>query len=130
MPPTILWPVLLQTPVTYPDQFPGLKYPNLNGSLRTIAYEFRAYLLIRVLGRCGPLKPGKPMLVFAAGAVVADILCSLDFKAFGSECGSVSSVVEAKWPNALVIIVGNPVNYLQNNPILVVELFVDIFEKS
>jgi peptidoglycan/LPS O-acetylase OafA/YrhL len=50
----------LQTP-KLPNVFAGQHYPSLNGSMWTIAYEFRCYLLLPILGYFGLLK-GKIIL--------------------------------------------------------------------
>jgi peptidoglycan/LPS O-acetylase OafA/YrhL len=54
---------LLSSPAT-PPVFPGLAFPNVNGALYTIGYEFRCYLLIAVLGLCGLLR--RPILCLVA----------------------------------------------------------------
>jgi peptidoglycan/LPS O-acetylase OafA/YrhL len=47
--------VLLSSPAT-PPVFPGRPYAMVNGALYTIAYEFRCYLLVALLGLCGVLR--------------------------------------------------------------------------
>ena len=47
--------LLLGSPISA-AVFPGLSYPLVNGSLWTIPYEFRCYLLIMLLGVCGLLR--------------------------------------------------------------------------
>jgi peptidoglycan/LPS O-acetylase OafA/YrhL len=55
--------MLLLAPPEIPGSFEGMHYPALNGSMWTISYEFRAYLMVALLGVLGLL--GKPMLVLA-----------------------------------------------------------------
>ncbi len=47
--------LLLSSPLT-PRVFPGFAYPYVNGSLWTIPYEFRCYLLVAFAGMCGLLR--------------------------------------------------------------------------
>ena len=54
---------LLSNPAT-PPVFPGQAYPNVNGALYTIGYEFRCYLLVAILGLCGLLR--RPIHCLAA----------------------------------------------------------------
>jgi peptidoglycan/LPS O-acetylase OafA/YrhL len=39
-----------------PPVLPGMPYPHVNGSLWTIPYEFRCYLMVAVFGLCGLLR--------------------------------------------------------------------------
>jgi peptidoglycan/LPS O-acetylase OafA/YrhL len=56
--------VLLSSPST-PPLLPGLPYPMVNVALYTIAYEFRCYLLVALLGLCGVLRRRKAVLAVA-----------------------------------------------------------------
>jgi peptidoglycan/LPS O-acetylase OafA/YrhL len=47
--------ILLSYPLT-PLVFPGTTFKLVNGALWTIAYEFRCYILVAVLGACGLLR--------------------------------------------------------------------------
>src|SRR5665213_15113 len=47
--------LLLSAPIT-PDVCPGSHYHLVNGSLWTIAYEFRCYILVALFGVCGLLR--------------------------------------------------------------------------
>lgn len=46
--------------------FPGTHYPILNGAMWTIAYEFRCYILVAILGMLGILRRREFILAFAA----------------------------------------------------------------
>jgi peptidoglycan/LPS O-acetylase OafA/YrhL len=59
---TLLGALLLQPPVTV-HAFGGMPYPVVNGAMWTIAYEFRCYLLVMVLGIAGVFR--RPFLVVA-----------------------------------------------------------------
>jgi peptidoglycan/LPS O-acetylase OafA/YrhL len=85
---------LLSSPLT-PAVLPGLPYRMVNGALYTIAYEFRCYLLVAVLGLCGVLRRCKAML-----AVTALLLGSVLYP--GLFAGM-------HWPRYVAAVVGLPV---------------------
>jgi peptidoglycan/LPS O-acetylase OafA/YrhL len=127
---SILRLVLLQTPGKIPDQFPGLKVHNLNGSLWTIAYEFRAYMLLAGLGWMGFLKPGKRLILATGGAVAANLVYHLSFHVSGAGDISIARLVGAKWPHALDMVVGEPGNSLRLNTIFLVGSCFHFFERQ
>jgi peptidoglycan/LPS O-acetylase OafA/YrhL len=57
----IKYAALLQPPPV--PAFPGVHYPVLNGAMWTIAYEFRCYLLVAVLGLMGILQRREFVLI-------------------------------------------------------------------
>ncbi len=57
--------VLLRSPDS-PPIFQGHPWPHLNGSMWTIAYEFRCYLLVALLGLMGVIRQRKLWLVISA----------------------------------------------------------------
>lgn len=54
--------------------FPGQPFPDVNGAMYTIAYEFRCYLLVIVLGTTGLLKRAWPLAVLAVALLLAAAL--------------------------------------------------------
>jgi peptidoglycan/LPS O-acetylase OafA/YrhL len=75
---TVFRLVALQSPLIYPGQLAGLHYPDLNGSMWTIAYEFRGYLLVAALGLTGLLHRRWLILCVTAIGVAALIASSFD----------------------------------------------------
>jgi peptidoglycan/LPS O-acetylase OafA/YrhL len=68
--------VTLQPPPIQATQLVGLPYPDLNGSLWTIAYEFRCYLLVALLGAAGLLQRRKVMLALFLAGLAATFLAT------------------------------------------------------
>jgi len=62
--------VALQSPANYPGELQGLHFAALNGSMWTIAYEFRCYLLVAALGMTGVLGRRWVMLFVTALCVL------------------------------------------------------------
>ena len=54
-PQTLIGLVFLKRPY-YPGQLPGMPVPDLNGSMWSIPYEFRCYIVVAMLGVLGILK--------------------------------------------------------------------------
>jgi peptidoglycan/LPS O-acetylase OafA/YrhL len=63
---------LLSSPLT-PPVLPGSHYPLVNGSLWTISYEFRCYLIVAILGLCGFVRKPAYWLAGTAFLVAAVI---------------------------------------------------------
>ena len=84
---------LLSNPST-PPVFPGLAYPNVNGALYTIGYEFRCYLLVAILGLCGLLR--RPTLCLA---VTLPLLSALVYAA---------PFEHMHWPRHVEALAGEP----------------------
>ena len=65
--------LLLRTPVV-PPVFAGMHYPEVNGSMWTIAYEFRCYLLVAGLGALGLLGRRGVWLALTGAALLLSAL--------------------------------------------------------
>ena len=86
--------VLLEDPST-PPVFPGQAYPYVNGALYTIAYEFRCYLLVAIVGALGILRMRTVWLVAT--------VCTL--AAFGCSGWLLQGI---HWPSRVVGVFGDP----------------------
>lgn len=70
----IVWRVLwLATPPDLPGMLSGVPIRALNGSMWTIAYEFRCYILVGALAYCGLLKLRRLMLALTCASLAASV---------------------------------------------------------
>ncbi len=85
--------VLLSSPMT-PPVFPGHPYPMVNGAMYTIAYEFRCYFLVALLGLCGALR--RPILVLVTTVLLlSSLLYAAPFE-------------RMQWPRHVEALIGQP----------------------
>lgn len=101
-------------PPTVPGAFAGNAYQSVNGALWTIAYEFRCYLLVLMLGMIGALRHR------AAIAVAASLGLALNcfHPAFGE-----------KLPNIVFRVIGEPEKDLRLIPIFMVGMLFYLFRQ-
>jgi peptidoglycan/LPS O-acetylase OafA/YrhL len=71
---TVLLRIALLQPPEMQGVFAGMPYPSLNGSMWTIAYEFRCYLLVILLGVTGLLSKRIVLAILTAGALALSAL--------------------------------------------------------
>ena len=98
---TVLHLFILQPPPNYPGGLIGIPHPNLNGSMWTIAYEFRCYLLVAAFGLTGLLDRRRFILTITGFGLAALVLATWDsvrtpLDALGS-LHSVSYTVGSPW---------------------------------
>lgn len=70
--------VLLARP-SLPGAFSEQPIPALNGSMWTIAYEFRCYVLLAILGLLGVLRRRKTFLAIGVATLLLSAFSSIDF---------------------------------------------------
>lgn len=74
---TLFRMVLLCDPKRYPIPGSAMVTPPLNGSMWTILYEFKCYILIAVLGVAGILRQRRTMLGLAALLLIVDVVSQI-----------------------------------------------------
>jgi peptidoglycan/LPS O-acetylase OafA/YrhL len=74
-----LFRLILLFPPVLPGAFSGQPHPYLNGSMWTIAYEFRCYFLIAILGLLGFFRRRSLFLTISAATLVLAALLPIDF---------------------------------------------------
>jgi len=117
---TVFRLVALQSPLIYPGQLPGLHYPDLNGSMWTIAYEFRCYLLVALLGITGLLY--RRWLVLSVTAIGIMVLIAATFHTIKAPIDSISS------HQRLNQIIGTPLNNISLNTTFLVGVCFYLFK--
>ena len=75
---TVLRLAILQSPPNYPGELIGIPHANLNGSMWTIAYEFRCYLLVAALGMAGLLEQRRLVLAITGLGLAALVIATYD----------------------------------------------------
>lgn len=68
--------LFLQGP-SVPPVFAGQPYPSVNGAMWTIAYEFRCYLMVALLGLCGIVKRPRQWLIFSVVILILSLFPSV-----------------------------------------------------
>ena len=85
---------LLGSPIT-PPVLPGRPYAMVNGAMYTIAYEFRCYLLVALLGLCGLLRRPIPVMIITL-LLLFSLLYAAPFE-------------RMHWPRHMEALIGQPV---------------------
>src|SRR5262249_30294033 len=70
--------ILLQVPML-PNAFTDLHYPSLNGSMWTVSYEFRCYLLVIALGLAGLFRNRYWLALFALVLLASSAFRKIDY---------------------------------------------------
>jgi peptidoglycan/LPS O-acetylase OafA/YrhL len=96
--PTFASLATMRDPPIYPGQLKGLPYPVLNGSMWTIAYEFRCYILVAVLFEFGILRHRWICFFITVTFVLTNILINML---------SISSKIDSIRPFHLNLLIGD-----------------------
>jgi peptidoglycan/LPS O-acetylase OafA/YrhL len=104
--------VLLSPPAT-PPVFPGLGYAVVNLAMYTIAYEFRCYLLVALLGLSGLLR--RPIVCLGATVL---LLSSLLYQ---------TPLMRMHWPRHVEALLGQPAVAFRLTPIYLVGVCFYLF---
>jgi peptidoglycan/LPS O-acetylase OafA/YrhL len=70
--------IFLMDPAQFPSELAGFPVRALNGSMWTIAYEFRCYLLVALLWSIGLLANKRGMLALAITGICTSVLMTFD----------------------------------------------------
>jgi peptidoglycan/LPS O-acetylase OafA/YrhL len=71
--------MLLLSPPVLPGAFSGQPHAGLNGSMWTIAYEFRCYVLIAILGLLGLFRGRSQFLIISTATLLLAAVLPVDF---------------------------------------------------
>jgi peptidoglycan/LPS O-acetylase OafA/YrhL len=108
---TIRYALKLNSPPFALGAFSGSPYPVLNGSMWTIAYEFRCYLLVIPLGLLGLLRPRRALVTLPAVIVFLGILQTMEL------------------PGRLTGLIGTSVDTFHFTSVFIAGMFFSIFQK-
>lgn len=122
--------VLLQYPIHYPGELAGIPYPELNGSLWTIAYEFRCYLLVAIFQIFGFLNRKYFMLSIVVISVVFSLFFSFKIHHHSSASTSIAVWMDNHWLHSFSLIMGTPTNTVRLTPIFFVGMCFYLFREA
>lgn len=118
-PGTLAYLVTLNMPPAFVGQLEGLHYPALNGAMWTIAYEFRCYLMVALLGVTGLLAKRRFILGLTVAFLVGMVVTGLP---------QIRAHVEPLGENKLIgLIVQNPVESLRLTAFFLVGTSIYLF---
>ncbi|MFD1557881.1 acyltransferase family protein [Paraburkholderia silviterrae] len=99
--------LLLQPPMST-TAFHGTYYPDLNGAMWTIPYEFRCYLLILALGLLGFFNRKRVILITAISFLVLSCIIPEHYHPFGYEAALAQTQAHSFWDRIFNLTVGEP----------------------
>lgn len=104
---TLVRAILLQPPDIGPV-FVGTYYGALNGALWTIAYEFKCYLLVFLLGRADLFGSPRKIILFAAVLILLTALLPVTYEPGGLASATREPATIFSIPAMLSLIIGEP----------------------